>query len=59
MINFLFKSNSVSLHIFIFKTTWKSYFKNNEKNTWKFTKRPGKIMEKSWNFVSLKKWEHN
>ena len=37
--------------------TWKSYFKNNEKNTWKFTKNPGKIMEISWNFVSLKKWE--
>ena len=30
--------------------TWKSYFKNNEKNTWKFTKNPGKIMEISWNF---------
>ena len=29
----------------MFKTTWKSYFKNNEKNTWKFTKKPGKIME--------------
>ena len=27
------------------------------KNTWKFTKKPGKIMEISWNFVSLKKWE--
>ena len=26
--------------------------------TWKFTlKKPGKIMEISWNFVSLKKWE--
>ena len=37
--------------------TWKSYFKNNEKNTWKFTKKPGKIMEISWNFVSPKKWE--
>ena len=23
----------------------KSYFKNNEKNTWKFTKKLGKIME--------------
>ena len=30
---------------FIFKTTWKSYFKNNEKNTWKLTKKPGNIME--------------
>ena len=34
---------------FIFKTTWKSYFKNNEKNTWKFTKKTwknhGNIME--------------
>ena len=29
----------------MFKTTWKSYFKNNEKNTWKFTKNPGNIME--------------
>ena len=27
------------------------------KNTWKFTKKPGKIMEISWNFVSQKKWE--
>ena len=31
MINFLFKCNSISLHIYIFKTTWKSYFKNNKK----------------------------
>ena len=31
-------------------------FLNNEK-TWKFTKKPGKIMEISWNFVSPKKWE--
>ena len=23
----------------------------------KFTKKPGKIMEKSWNFVSPEKWE--
>ena len=29
-----------------------------KKNTWKFAlKKPGKIMEISWNFVSLKKWE--
>ena len=28
-----------------------------KKNTWKFTKNPGKIREMSWNFVSLKKWE--
>ena len=42
--------------MFIFKTTWKSYFKNNEKNTWKFTKKSGKIME-IWNFISPKKWE--
>ena len=27
------------------------------KNTWKFTEKPGKIMEKSWNFVSPEKWE--
>ena len=27
------------------------------KNTWKFTKKPGKIMEISWNFVSPEKWE--
>ena len=27
------------------------------KNTWKFTEQPGKIMEKSWNFVSQGKWE--
>ena len=56
MINFLFKWNSISLHIYI-KTTWKSYFKNNEKNTWKFTKKNWKNLEKSWNFVSPKKWE--
>ena len=41
----------------MFKTTWKLYFKINGKNTWKFTKKPGKIMEISWNFVNLKKWE--
>ena len=28
-----------------------------KKNTWKFTKKPGKIMEISWNFVRPKKWE--
>ena len=27
------------------------------KKTWKFTKEPEKIMEISWNFVGLKKWE--
>ena len=43
--------------MFMFKTAWKSYCKNNEKNTWKFTKKPGKIMEISWNFVNLEKWE--
>ena len=31
--------------------------KNNEKIYWKFTKKPGKIMEISWNFVSPKKSE--
>ena len=31
--------------------------KNIEKNTWKFTKKSGKIMEISWNFVCPKKWE--
>ena len=37
---------SATVYIFIFKTTWKLYFKNNEKNTWKFTfKKPGNIME--------------
>ena len=31
---------------------------HNEKNTLKFTlKKPGKIIEISWNFVSPKKWE--
>ena len=37
----------------MFKTTWKSYFKNNEKI-------PGNLLknlEISWNFVSPKKWE--
>ena len=29
----------------MFKISWKSYFKNNEKNTWKFTKKPQKIIE--------------
>ena len=28
-----------------------------KKYTWKFTEKPGKIMEISWNFVSPKKWE--
>ena len=27
------------------------------KNTWKFTKKTGKIMEISWNFVNPEKWE--
>ena len=27
------------------------------KNTWKFTKKPEKIMEISWNFVNPEKWE--
>ena len=27
------------------KPNFKSYFRNNGKNTWKFTKKPGKIME--------------
>ena len=26
-------------------------------NIWKFTAKPGKIIEKSLNFVSLEKWE--
>ena len=42
MINFLFKCNSISLHIYIFKTTWKSYFKNN------FKKKPGNLLKKTW-----------
>ena len=37
---------------FIFKTTWKSYFKKLSGN---LLKKPGKIMEISWNFVSTKK----
>ena len=45
MINFLFKWNSISLHIFIFKTTWKSYFKNNEKIPGNLLKNHGDIME--------------
>ena len=43
--------------MFIFKTTWKSYFKNNQKLPGNLLKIPGKIMEISWNFVSPKKWE--
>ena len=43
--------------IFIFKTTWKSYFKNNEKNTWKFTKNTWKNHGNIMEFVSPKKWE--
>ena len=39
------------------ETTWKSYFKNNEKIPGNLLKKPGKIMEISWNFVSPKKWE--
>ena len=37
----------------MFKTTWKSYFKNNEKNTWNLLK----TWKTSWNFVSPKKWK--
>ena len=55
-INFLFKWNSIRLHIYI-QNHLKITLKNNEKNTWKFTTKPGKIMEISWNFVSPKKWE--
>ena len=29
----------------------------NENNTWKFVKKPGNIMEISWNFVIMEKWE--
>ena len=38
------------VYIFVFKTTWKSYLKNNEKNTWKFTK---KNLEKSWKYHGI------
>ena len=31
--------------------------KNNEKTPGNLLKKTGKIMEISWNFVSLKKWE--
>ena len=37
----------------MFKTTWKSYFKNNEKIRGNLLKN----LEKSWNFVSPNKWE--
>ena len=37
----------------MFKTTWKSYFKNNEKIPGNLVKN----LEISWNFVSPKKWE--
>ena len=54
----IFCSNETQLVcIFIFKTTWKSYFKNNAKIPGNLLKKPGKIMEISWNFVSPKKWE--
>ena len=43
MVNFLFKWKLVSLWIKI-KTTWKSLLKK-WKNTWKFTEKPGKVME--------------
>ena len=29
----------------------------NENYTWKFVKKPGNIMEISWNFVIMEKWE--
>ena len=41
MINFLFKWNPISLHIYI-QNHLESYFKINEKNTWKFTKKTWK-----------------
>ena len=43
--------------MFIFKTAWKSLGKNNEKIPGNLQKKTGKIMEISWNFVSLEKWE--
>ena len=57
MINFFVQMKLKSLHIYIFKTTQKSYFKSNEKIPGNLLKKPGKIMEISWNFVCLKKWE--
>ena len=57
MINFFVQMKLNKFCIFIFKTTWKSYFKNNEKIPGNLLKTPGKIMEISWNFVSPKKWE--
>ena len=53
MINFLFKWNSVSLHIYI-QNHFQIILKKQWKNTWKFTL---KNLEKSWNFLSPKKWE--
>ena len=49
MINFLFKCNSKSLHIYIFKTTWKSYFKNNKKISGNLLKN----LEKSWKYHGI------
>ena len=51
----IFVQMKISLQ-FILKTTWNHNLKI-IKNTWKFTKKPGKIMEISWNFVSPEKWE--
>ena len=55
-INFLFKWNSRSMYIYVEKLIG-NYTLKIMKNTWKFTKKPGKIMEISWNFVSPEKWE--
>ena len=49
MINFLFKCNSKSLHIYIFKTTWKSYFKNNKRISGNLLKN----LEKSWKYHGI------
>ena len=57
MINFFVQMKLNKFAYLYSKPLGNHTFKNNEKNTWKFTKKPGKIMEISWNFVSPKKWE--
>ena len=49
--------NKLLLLLLLLLTTWKSYFKNNEKNTWKFLKNTWKNHGNIMEFVSPKKWE--
>ena len=57
MINFFVQMKLSKFAYLYSKPLGNHILKIMKKNTWKFTKKPGKVMEISWNFVSPKKWE--